>query len=249
MTSFRDHFSGHASAYAAHRPSYPASLIDWLTQSLPADAVIWDCGTGSGQAALALAERGFSVWATDASAAQIERATPHPRVRYRAAPAEASGLASRSVELVTVAQALHWFDIDGFNREVRRVVRPGGRVAVWCYQLFRIAPAVDALVAELYHEILRADWPPERKILEGGYRDVPWPYEPADTPSLTMEADWDLPQVVGYLDTWSACRRHRTRTGADPLEQIGARLRAAWGPPETLRTVRWPLAMRVGTVR
>lgn len=248
MADFRDHFSGHASAYAAHRPTYPDSLIEWLIRDLPQTAQIWDCGTGSGQAACSLADKGNRVLATDASAAQIERAQEHSGVTYRVAPAERSGLPDRSVDLVTVAQALHWFDHDRFNREVRRVLRPGGRVVAWGYQLFEISPLVDAIIAELYHDIVGPDWPAERALLDEGYQRVPWPYETLPTPSFTMEASWDLDAVVGYLSTWSACRRHRSRTGEDPMARIQGRLRSAWEDPDRRRTVRWPLIVKAGVV-
>ena len=147
---------------------------------------------------------------------------------------------------MTVAQALHWFDLDAFHAEVARVLVPGGLLAAWCYGLFQISPAVDAVVWRLYDGIVGEDWPPERRILELGYRDLAWPWEPVAAPTFAMQADWDLQQVQGYLGTWSACKRYEARTGQDPLQQVADALASAWGDPAQRRRVSWPLSMRVG---
>lgn len=243
--SFHDHFSGHASDYGRFRPTYPDALFDRLAALAPTRRRAWDCATGNGQAAIPLAARFDEVLATDASAEQIARAPIVPGVSFTVAPAHASGLPDHSVDLITVAQALHWFELDPFWAEARRVLVPGGIIAAWCYEVFSINPAIDAVVDHLYTDIVGADWPPERRHIQTGYTELPWPWEPVDLGPIVMEADWEIEQVLGYLRTWSASRRHEARTGIEPVRLIETRLAAAWGGPGP-RHVTWKLHTRVG---
>jgi SAM-dependent methyltransferase len=246
--AFPDHFSAVAGAYQAHRPGYPAALFDWLA-SLPARReVAVDCGCGSGQATLALAERFLEVHGVDPGEGQIRSAVPHPRVRYRVAPAEDTGLAPGSADLVAVAQALHWFDLARFYPEVRRLARDGAVLAAFTYGLATVDPAVDAVVGELYHQRVGADWPPARVHVESGYRTLPFPFEEVAAPAFVNEEAWSLSRLLGYLGTWSAVSAFRKRTGQDPVAEVAPALAAAWGPPDALRTVRWPLAVRAGRI-
>lgn len=244
---FQDHFSGHARTYGEFRPDYPVSLFAYLADLAPGHELAWDCATGNGQAALGLAEHFRDVLATDASPQQIEQARPHPRVLYAVAPSDRSPAADASVDLVTVAQALHWFDLPAFYAEVRRVLRPGGVLAVWCYGLHVITPEVDAVVHRLYHEIVGNDWPLERRWVEESYRTVPFPFDEIAPPCFQMTREWNLRHLWGYLDTWSACRRYQARTGVNPLDLVRDDLGAAWGDPnDGVREVRWPLSLRIG---
>lgn len=248
MSRFKDHFSGHAARYRDYRPGYPAALFAWLASQTPRHALAWDCATGNGQAAVALAGHFAQVVATDASAQQIARAEGHARVDYRVATADNSGLAQRSVDLITVAQAAHWFDLPAFYREVERVARDGAVLALWCYGLARITPEVDALVEDYYQNTVGPYWPPERRHIETGYRTFEFPFPELAAPAFTMEADWSVQQLLGYLDTWSASRRCATMTGRDPIAALSPAIADAWGDMPT-RKVQWPLSLRVGRVR
>ena len=157
-------------------------------------------------------------------------------------------LPDASVDLVTVAQALHWFDLPRFYAEVRRVARPDGIIAVWCYQLHTITPEVDAIVERYYADIVGADWPPERRLVEEGYRTLAFPFDELAPPPFQMVHRWDMSHVLGYLGSWSATQRYQKRTGADPLDLIQGELATAWGDPEKTRDVTWPLHLRVGRV-
>lgn len=243
---FADHFSDVSTGYAAFRPSYPAALFDALVDIAPSCALAWDCGAGTGQATVQLAQRFAAVVGTDASAKQIEQAVPHPRVTYRVAPAHDSGLSDASVGLITVAQALHWFDVDAFHEEAKRVLMPHGIIAEWSYALLQIpsATAVEALVNGLDQEV-GAWWPPERKHVDDGYQSLDFPFAPVDIGALVMEADWTAEQLLGYLGTWSAVARRRADKGDDPLAQLANDLPLAWGPAPVHR-MQWPLTVRVG---
>lgn len=244
--AFKDHFSETAAGYASFRPRYPEALFDFLAGAALRRERAWDCATGSGQAAIGLARHFNQVIATDASIEQIAHALPNPRVDYRVAPAEKSGLEPESIDLVTVAQALHWFDIPAFFQEVKRVLIPKGLLAVWAYQLFTIDPPLDRIVLRFYAETLGPYWPPERKMVEEGYRSIPFPFAELKTPSFYIESSVMLSQLAGYLRTWSAVQRYIKDRGHDPVEPLLAEMAPLWGDPDTPRLLRTPLCLRVG---
>jgi SAM-dependent methyltransferase len=249
-TLFKDHFSGNSADYAAYRPSYPPKLFAWLAEQAPGREMAWDCATGSGQAALGLAHHFQGVVATDASADQIAQARPHAGVNYRVARAEASGLPAGSVDLVTVAQAAHWFDLPAFHAEVRRVLKPGGALAIWCYERLHVEPALDELIEDFYGSQLGPHWPPERRHVEAGYLSLDFPYQETSVPAFAMEATWTLDQLMGYLATWSAVKAYRRTLGQDPLPDLRNRLASVWQASgvslATPKTIKWPLSLRFG---
>lgn len=248
MSAFKDHFSANSAGYADFRPRYPEALFAWLAGQCAGHSLAWDCATGSGQAAVALAGHFEWVIGTDASAAQIAHAQAHPGVEYRVAPAEASGLPDASVDLLTVAQAAHWFDLDAFYAEARRVLKPGGLIALWGYEKLRLEPALASVVGQFYHGELDGFWPPERRLVESGYRDLAFPFEELVAPELAMAADWTLDQLIGYFGTWSAVKNYRQARATDPLPPLRAALEALWGSPDTRKNIQWPLFLRVGRV-
>lgn len=246
---FHDHFSGHAREYARFRPRYPAALFAYLA-TLPARRERgWDVGTGNGQVAAGLAEHFDVVVASDPSRRQLAHAVRHPNVRYVLARAEDAFVLAGAVDLVMVGQALHWFDRDRFFAVARRAVRGGGIVAVWGYALARVCPAVDALTDRLYAGILDGYWAAARRLVDDEYRGITFPFEEVPKPpSFAMEASLTLDAFVGYLGTWSAVRRYAERNGVDPVSEIEDALRCAWGAPDAVRPVRWPMFGRVGRV-
>lgn len=241
----QDHFSGVAGDYARFRPGYPAALFDWLAANSPGRDFAWDCGCGNGQASAPLAERYRRVTATDFSARQIELAKPHPRIDYRVARAEASGLPDRCADLVTVAQALHWFDFDRFYAEVGRVLKPGGLFAAWTYQLLRAEPAINEVLADFYANTLGPYWPPERRWVDLAYGgDMPFPFRGITTPAFEIRLTWSLEDMLAYLGTWSATTRYRRTRGDDPIPVLGERLAPIW--QTGTREIVWPIALRAG---
>jgi SAM-dependent methyltransferase len=243
--TFKDHFSKQAADYAKFRPRYPPELFEYLGSIAPGRQLAWDCATGNGQAAVGLASVFDHVVATDASEKQITNAESHRRVDYRVAPAEDSGIDSASVDLIMVAQALHWFDLDRFYTEVRRVLKTNGILAASAYNLLTIEPAIDAIVNHYYYEVVGPFWPPERKLVEQ-FADLPFPFREIELPKFEMTARWKLDRLIGYLRTWSSTQRFIAAKNRDPLEEITNELRDTWGDPRQNRVVTWPLAVRVG---
>ena len=246
--AFKDHFSQVAESYAANRPTYPAALVDFLAEAVQRPGVAWDAGCGSGQLSVLLAGRFSRVIATDASAEQLARATPHPRVEYRRAAAEASGLADASVDLAVAAQAAHWFDLPAHYAEVRRVVRTGGIVAQTVYNLVLVDDSIDAAVRRFYADKLGRFWPPERRHVEADYATLPFPFERLAAPELDMTARWDLGRFIGYMRSWSGVAAMEEALGPGPLDSLKREIAPLWGPDGSTRDVRWPLTVRVGKV-
>ena len=242
---FKDHFSKQASDYAKFRPRYPSELFKYLGSVTPSRTLAWDCATGNGQAAVKLAEVFDRVIATDASEKQIVNAQPYPRVEYRVAPAENSGLQSRTVDLIMVAQALHWFDLDRFYAEAGRVLKPNGALAASAYNLLTIGPAIDEVVNRYYYEVVGPFWPRERSLVEK-FDELPFPFPGVETPRFQIVARWKLENLIGYLRSWSATQHFITAKNRDPLEEIADELRDAWGDTRQTRSVIWPLTLRVG---
>lgn len=243
--SFQDHFSSRSAGYAVFRPTYPPDLFAWLASIAPGRRLAWDCATGNGQAARGLAPRFDSVIATDASADQVSRAEPVANVSYRVATAEQSGLDPGEVELITVAQALHWFDRAGFFAEARRVAVPGAVLAVWMYNLPTVDPAIDRLVHRFYRETVGPYWPGDRVLVDQEYRTIELPFPEIDPPPFSMAAEWTVAHFVGFLRTWSAVARYLEARGHDPVDAFERDVAPLWGSGAGLRLVRWPLHLRV----
>jgi ubiquinone/menaquinone biosynthesis C-methylase UbiE len=220
-------------------------LFRWLESIAPSNELAWDCATGSGQAAVELAEVFARVTATDASEKQVANAERHPRIEYRVAPAEDSGLESGSVDLIMVAQALHWFDLERFYAEARRVSKPGGILAATAYKLATATPEIDAIVRNYYSQIVGPYWPAERVLVEK-FEELPFGFPEMETPRFEMVAEWSVEQLLGYLRTWSATQRFMAAKQRDPLEEIEEDLREVWG--DKARRVVWPLTVRAGSV-
>ena len=247
-TPFKDHFSGHAADYQASRPNYPPALFAWLRRQAPAATIAADLGCGNGQATVGLADHFEAVIALDPSAEQIRQAAPHPRITYTVAPAEATGLPDASADLVLAAQAFHWFDHARFFPELQRIARPGALFAAVTYATCGVTPAIDRAVQVLYHDLLDAYWPPERRHVENGYRTLPFPLAEVTAPSFAIVEHWTLARFRGYLGTWSALKAFQRQHGEDPRARIDAALIAAWEDPGIARAVTWPICVRAGRV-
>lgn len=242
---FLDLFSEVSARYAAVRPQYPNALFAHLAALAPARERAWDCATGNGQAALGLARWFEHVDATDASASQLEHATAHERIRYTVANAEASTLSAASVDVVTVAQALHWLDRASFYAEAQRVLKPGGIIAVFGYTWFYISAEIDALVNQYLWQPAAPYWLPYNRLLWDGYRSVEFPFEELTPPHLAIYVRWNLEQVLAYYLTSSGPRAAVRALGNAFVLRAEERLREVWGDPAE-RQVVMPLVIRLG---
>jgi SAM-dependent methyltransferase len=247
VREFADHFSRLSTRYAAFRPRYPEELFDAIAAAATHRGRLWDCATGSGQAAVPLAARFETVVASDASPQQLRSAMPHPRVRYFVALAEFVPVRERWADVVTVAQALHWLDLPAFYAEVRRVLAPGGLFVAWTYGAQQTGDdATDAVIEDFYGRVVGPYWAPERRWVETGYTSLDFPFEEVSITSPPMTTHWTLGQLLGYISTWSAVAKCREVTGLDPLPELEARLEPLWGDTGRPRLVEWPVAVRGG---
>jgi len=246
---FRDYFSSQSKEYARNRPHYPKEMFAFLASIAPSKKLAWDCGTGNGQAALALAEHFEHVIATDASAAQIENAFPHEKVDYRVEPSEHTIIPPGTVDLITVGTAVHWFDFDPFYNEVRRVGKPGGILAVWTYYFPIIEPEIDRWMEQFYWKTLSGFWPERIHYLEERYQTLPFPFEEIKPPEFEMKATWELDNLAGFLASWSAVRKLVDARGESAFDEPIKELERIWKKGADKIEIRWPLHFRIGRIQ
>ena len=243
--TFEDHYSQHANAYARHRPRYPDELFDWLASVSPARELAWDAGTGSGQVAASLAGRFAHVIATDASAEQLRHAMPHERVEYRHEPVSRASLPDASTDLITAGAAAHWFDLEAFFEEARRVARGGAVIALFSYGPRDFADAVGPALHRFQEEILGPYWPERIQLVHDRYATLPFPFRELVAPSFSMTAEWNVSELIAFLETWSASQRYFEERGTRATDAIATELTETWGDPMTRRVIECPLFMRV----
>jgi SAM-dependent methyltransferase len=247
MKQVMDNFSSHAADYAIFRPASPQSVFDFLYRHVSNFDTAWDCGTGNGQVAIKLSERFKTVYATDISADQLSHAEKKENIIYRQERGEQTSLTDKSIDLVTVAQAIHWFDFDTFYEEVRRVARPGALIAAWTYTTLQLTPAVNEVIDHFYYGITHPYWDKERDLVDAGYKTIPFPFAEIPTPEFEIRKMYTFDQLVGYLRTWSGVRRYIEKEHTDPTTLILNDLAKAWGTAKELEAY-WPVHMRAGRV-
>jgi ubiquinone/menaquinone biosynthesis C-methylase UbiE len=258
----KDLFSAQSKEYASSRPTYPRALFDFIVGLVDEKTLAWDCATGNGQAALVLADYFKEVVASDISARQLENAQQKSNIRYQIFSAENTPLKDNSVDLITIAQALHWFDFDRFYSEARRVLRKrkdgktgeggGGIIAAWAYGLHTISPEVDKVTHQLYEDILGDKyWPPERKYVEERYETIPFPFEQIPSPEFQIQLSWNLSELVNYYRSWSSVQKFIEKNKYDPISEVSGSLEYGWGGKNKVdekRKVVWPLYVKIGKI-
>ena len=244
----KDNFSGRADAYANFRPSYPYALGKLIAGHAPANDTVWDCATGNGQMAKILADHFKQVIATDLSAKQLALATPVHNIEYRCEPAHQSSLADHSVDAVVVAQAIHWFDFDTFYKEVRRVVRPGGLIAVVGYPLMEPShPAVQNALLHFYSITVGPYWDAERQHIDEEYLHIPFPFESIPFEEQYIAYPWDMATMIGFLNSWSAVQHYINKHGVNPVDAFAQELEIVWPQVEKIK-VYFKIVGRMGRV-
>jgi len=239
----KDNFSKNSSEYAQFRPKYPAELFSFLENRVEEKEAAWDCGTGNGQVAGELANFFKRVEATDISQQQLDNAIKLSNINYSLQPAEKTNFPDNYFDLITVAQAIHWFDFSQFYKEVNRTLKPGGILAVIGYGLFKSNEQTNDLIDHFYRDIVGPFWDPERRYLDDGYCSIQFPFEEIQSPGFEMEFSWDFEHLIGYLKTWSAVKHFQNKNGYDPVTVISGDLRTAFGERSV---VKFPLFLRVG---
>ena len=246
--NYINHFNNESDKYLVFRPNYPDALYKFLATHVSDRGCVWDCATGSGQAAFALANYFDVVLASDINREQLDAAPDHRAIHYLCCAAENTPIQSSSVDLITVAQALHWFNFELFYQEARRVAKPCALIAVWCYSLGHINEAIDPYIEHLYYDILGDKyWPAERRFIDEAYQTIPFPFEKIKTPVFTIEKELTFKQFIGYLRTWSAVKEYYAQTKIDPVLQVCDKLHAAWGDVDTHK-MHWPLHLLAGRI-
>ncbi|MEZ0333304.1 MAG: class I SAM-dependent methyltransferase [Gemmatimonadales bacterium] len=246
MKAFADHFSAISADYATYRPRYPEGLFTALAGAVSRRTLAWDCATGTGQAAVQLARWFDRVVASDASASQVRQGEGCEPVSYIAATAERVPLRAGSADLITVAQALHWIELDQFYAEARRVLAPGGLLAVWTYGRHWVdGGVIDQQVGHFYEQVVGPYWPPERRWVEAGYAGLPFPFEKVPLTIPPMAEEWTLAQMLGYISTWSAVVRYTRENGMNPVPALAERLGPHW-ETDRPRRIEWTLTLLAG---
>ena len=243
----KDRFSNHASGYATFRPTYPKELYEFLLKHVKRNHVAWDCGTGNGQVARDLAPYFKEVRATDISINQIKQAVPSANIYYSISPAEKTSFPDATFDLITVAQAIHWFNIQEFYSEVTRVARPDAFLAVWGYGVLRVSPPVDELIDDFYVNIIGPYWDAGRKLIDDHYKSVPFPFEEISAPSFGFSFEWTLAAFEGYLGTWSSVQKYIVANSANPVGALIEKIKLHWDAQKL--SVKFPLFMRCGHIR
>jgi len=244
--NFEDHFSELAETYSKYRPQYPSALFEYLANNCKEHSLAWDCGTGNGQAAIELAKYFDKVLATDASRDQLKLAQQHSKITYRVETAEKVSLENSSTDLITVAVAVHWFDFEKFYSEVKRVLKPTGIIAVWAYHIFDISPEINSIIEKYYYKTLDGYWPERFQYLDKRYKTLPFPFKEIIPPKFEMTTEWNMNQVLGFLNSWSGTKNYSQKNDRHPLNEIWDDLKKAWGDEKIIRGVNWPLNIRVG---
>jgi len=244
----KDNFSRQADLYAQYRPDYPADLFKFILQFVPLKKSAWDCATGNGQSALALSHYFEQVIATDISSKQLNNAATANNIHYAVQPAEHTRIESNSIDLITVAQAIHWFNFEEFYIEAARVATKEAMIAVWCYSLLKINPAIDAIISD-YHFITLANyWDAARKHVDEGYQNIPFPFEKIKTPAFAIEKYWTIDELEGYLNTWSALQQFIAVNDYNPVPELINNIRSHWGSNARQKII-FPIHLLLGKNR
>ena len=241
----KDNFSDQSKAYAQFRPHYPGEMFAYLFTLLNAKDAAWDCGTGNGQVAGVLADHFTNVYATDISQQQLNEAVKKNNIHYSVQPAEKTSFADDQFDLITIAQAIHWFQFDTFYGEAKRTLKPKGLIAVIGYGLVQTEKSLQEIINHFYTKIIGPFWDAERHYIDEGLQTIPFPFEEIKMPAFTMVYEWSFEQLIGYIGTWSAVKHYAKQNQTDPVLLIKDSLESVWGN-QSHHSFTFPILLRVG---
>lgn len=243
-----DLFSKQSLSYSEFRPHYPDSLFQFLGDHCGLQELAWDCATGNGQAAIGLAKVFKQVIATDLSDEQIHHAVPHPRIEYQVLPAEGTlKLQTSSVDLITVAQAIHWFDLNKFYEQANLLLKPDGLFATWAYGFHEpFHPDIDVILQRFYFQTLGPYWKENNKLIWNRYRDLHFPFQEIAAPEIEIQVSWSLDNLMGYFRSWSSTQLYREKNFVDPTLNLQNELMPHWGESSAHKYLKWKLIFRAG---
>lgn len=245
MKTYKDNFSKQAKVYAQFRPTYPRELFKFLIGLTDEHKLAWDSGTGNGQTAVNLVDYYEKVYATDPSREQIKNAIPHHRIIYRVENSEnPSAIEDNSVDLITVAQAIHWFDFEKFYTQVKRVLKPNGIIAVWAYGIPTINESIDIIIKNFHDNVVGEFWLPENKLIEKEYATIPFPFEEIKTPDFFIKKQATLSELIGHLRSWSATQKYIDNYNDNPMDPLMQKLQEHWN--NIKKEITWKLILKVG---
>lgn len=243
----KDLFSAQASLYATFRPTYPAALYQFIFDHVSEKNVAWDCATGNGQVAQYLSHHFQKVFATDISQQQLDNAFQAQNIIYSIAPGEKTFFADNQFDLITVGQALHWFNLEAFYKEVNRVGKPGGIIAVWGYNILSVTPDIDKIILDFYHNVVGPYWDSARKLVEASYASLPFPFEEINSPPFYIKFSWTPEQLEGYLLTWSSTQKYIKTINANPVPAMMEKIYPYWEPGKQ-KEIQFPVFLRLGLI-
>ena len=246
---FKDYFSSQAAEYAKFRPRYPDELFSYLSSITNEHKKAWDCAAGNGQAALSLTDYFDEVIATDASEKQIHNAIPHPKIKYRVAPAENNGIESSSVDLITVATAAHWLNLAKFYEEAKRTLKPEGTLAIWNYARSNVSEAVDSITDHYIDNIVGSYAAPDFWKGVNAETDIEFPFDRIKTPEFIIRQNWSFRDYVNYIMTWSPTQNYFKKNNSNPLEHIFDDFKKAWGDENEKKEIIWKLTLKAAKVK
>ncbi len=246
MADFKDNFSKQAEIYARYRPTYPPALFHFLRTLTEKHDLAVDCGTGNGQAAVALTEFYKTIVAVDPSIEQLKHASNHSQISYYERSAHQLPVSDGTTDLITAATAMHWFDLNKFYPEVKRVLKKDGILAIWGYTVQKIEPFLDDLLHDFQFKTLKDYWAPENQIVVNEYKNISFTYDEIECPDFCAEKIFDLDDLIGYINTWSAVQKFLQKNNYNPTDELRDELLDYWKTPQNKKRVEWKIAMRVG---
>ncbi len=247
VKAIKDNFSTQSDFYLKYRPQYPAEFIQAIIAHTVDQKLAWDCATGNGQVAIQLSAYFEKVIATDISSSQLAQVLPKHNINYQIGRAEEERFPAYSFDLVTVGQAIHWFDFNAFYQQVKRVLKPSGIFAAFGYGLITITPAVDLRLQHFYTHIVGHYWDEERKLVDEAYQTIPFPFTEIQLPNFSIDASWTLADLKGYLSTWSSVKKYIQLHQHNPVDSFITDLQVDW-PDNEAKPIRFPLFQRIGKV-